>query len=218
MKKLWTILTALWFIPCSWATTYSFTGANYDTFTNHTTNAAGSVADFTSSMRVSGSFTTATPLAANLPGTNVASQITAYSFTDGLTTYASTDVNTYGGTFTVATDATGAVTLALINVGQWQAGPHTTSGRINRFSILATGMTLAYNNNPCAAAPTTATCTNGVATDSNSSTAQSPATANAWTTTPDAVTTVPTLSEWGMIILSSLLALGTLVTMRRRQG
>jgi hypothetical protein len=33
-----------------------------------------------------------------------------------------------------------------------------------------------------------------------------------------AAASIPTLSEWGMIILSSLLALGTLVIMRRRQG
>jgi hypothetical protein len=35
--------------------------------------------------------------------------------------------------------------------------------------------------------------------------------------TPPIAQSIPTLSEWGMIILSGLLALGTLVVMRRRQ-
>jgi hypothetical protein len=35
---------------------------------------------------------------------------------------------------------------------------------------------------------------------------------------PRAATPVPTLSEWGMIILSSLMALGTIVVLRRRNG
>ncbi len=37
------------------------------------------------------------------------------------------------------------------------------------------------------------------------------------TTTQPTVTSVPTLSEWGMIILSGILAMGTFVVMRRRQ-
>jgi len=38
------------------------------------------------------------------------------------------------------------------------------------------------------------------------------------TLTPPAPTSIPTLSEWGMIILSSLLALGTVITLRRQRS
>lgn len=36
-------------------------------------------------------------------------------------------------------------------------------------------------------------------------------------TAPVAPTSIPTLSEWGMILLSSLLALGTILTLRRKR-
>lgn len=38
------------------------------------------------------------------------------------------------------------------------------------------------------------------------------------TLTPPAPTSIPTLSEWGMIILSSLLALGTVIALRRQRS
>lgn len=38
------------------------------------------------------------------------------------------------------------------------------------------------------------------------------------TTVPEAVTSVPTLSEWGMIFLSSLIAMVGIASVRRRNG
>jgi hypothetical protein len=38
------------------------------------------------------------------------------------------------------------------------------------------------------------------------------------TLTPSAPTSIPTLSEWGMIILSSLLAMGTVIALRRQRS
>ncbi len=78
-------------------TTYTYTGgATYTTF----------VMAFTGAMRLTGSFTTATPIP---PNTTVnATVVTSYSFNDGVQTL--TNANTRLVVFSVTTDATGTPT------------------------------------------------------------------------------------------------------------
>ena len=69
----------------AFATTYTFTSPSYSfviPFTPPCT--VGTCVNYTTSMNVAGSFTTAAPLAANLLNTDVRGAITSYSFNDGL--------------------------------------------------------------------------------------------------------------------------------------
>ena len=76
------------------AATYSYTGTTYDLISNNKTCTIGNCpATYTAAMRVTGSFTTASPLAANLSNVDVSALVTSYSFTDGINTIANSDPN-----------------------------------------------------------------------------------------------------------------------------
>jgi hypothetical protein len=104
-------LVAVLFVPGLWGTTYTLPATNYTVVANFTSCTTGSCANFTTSMAPSGSFTTAAPLASNLANQNVAAQVTSFTFTDGITTYNSSDATVRVYLFMVTTNASGNLSL-----------------------------------------------------------------------------------------------------------
>jgi len=136
--KTWLpILTSLFVAtsPSAQTTTYSYVGPAATTFVDFTAPCGtGPCANFPPGTQLTGQFTTAAPLPANMSGSNISSLVTSFSFTDGLNTYSSADPGVRVYNFTVATDAGGNVTLintSEIVVERWQTGtsPHAAGDR-----------------------------------------------------------------------------------------
>lgn len=118
------------------ATTYTLTGVPFSAHSGV----------YSAQMAISGSFTTAVPLAANMPltqigpGTGGSNAVTAWSFTDGVNTFdqnSSSPLYGQGVNFMVATDAQGNVSshsLFLVS----PASPHTVGQALN--TLLANEM------------------------------------------------------------------------------
>ena len=215
MKKTLLLLTALCVQVSAWAATYTYAGSTYTapTLTNHAGPGCpiGACGDFTTSMSQSGTFTTASPLPPNFSG-NIAPFITAFSFSDGLTTYSSADPNT---TLTLAvglTDASGALLAgAGLNFQRWHTNaPHNIGDRLDMM-VLEQGV---YRNMPCnlvTTPPGGDVCNAGGFDASSSNVSGVPPTSGIWTVSglppPGGPTSVPTLSEWGLMLLAGLLAM-----------
>jgi len=220
MKAVLFCLAAL-LAPSAWATTYTYAGPNYGTFTNFTSCTVGPCANYTASMSLHGSFTTASPLAANI-NTDITSLVTSYNFSDGVNTYSSANSNARIWTFQITTDGTGQITGALILVELWQTGssPHAVGSRVALTAIGVGGTpNLSYNNLNCTSVGVSPdsgvsdTC-NSTATDSSSSEGFNTV-AGAWSI---AASNVPALGEWGMICLAVLLVLCAWYSFRSLQN
>lgn len=211
------------------ATTYAYTGPFYDSFNDFTTPCAvGSCANYTASMHLTGSFTTATPLAANLSSADVRSQVTSFSFNDGLTTYASSDPNVRLIFLDLSTDASGVPVSSdhFIVIQQWASGtsPHSAGDRLNEIFVDPTPDD--SHNLGC----TTVGTQNGVADvctgeiRDNSASEGETSTNGSWVVTAGppgpgpspSGTPVPTLSTWALAMLAALVAL--LGPFLRRRG
>ena len=84
-------------------------------------------------MSLTGSFTLASALPPNFSGgADITSQVTAYSFSDGVNTYASTNPNSRIYQFAVVTDGSGNITVGSISLQLWQSGssPHAVGNRV----------------------------------------------------------------------------------------
>jgi hypothetical protein len=160
------------------AATYSYAGTTYDTISNNTTCTIGNCpATYTTAMRVTGSFTTAGPLAANLSNVDVSSLVTSYSYNDGINTIASGDPNARINDFHVSTDGSGAIVSPFsIVVNRWTTGtsPHSAGDRFNQISFNNANSS-AVNDGFCVIVTTTdsADDCSGIAGDSNTSGASS---------------------------------------------
>ncbi|MDD2925012.1 IPTL-CTERM sorting domain-containing protein [Rhodoferax sp.] len=223
MKKIWIMLWAAVLASNVWADTYSYTGGTYIAITNHTTSALGSVGDYLNTMKVTGTLTTAAPLAANLAGANVTAQITAYSFSDGLTTFASTDANIrLYSNIIVSTNATGQIIGLDALIERWQSGsaPHAVNDRFD-YILISGAATNAYHNDKCGVIGVSSSgvadsCTSNPS-DTNTSSAGSGG-GGVWSgPVAGTVSTVPTLSEWGVIILTFFIAMFGMAQSRYRQ-
>jgi hypothetical protein len=205
------------------STTYTFTGSTYSLITNFTTCTTGPCANFTGAMSVSGSFTLAAALPANFSLQDITSRLVSYSFSDGLTTFTNSDPNVRINFFSVSTDGTGFISNANIELELWQTGssPHVPGNRLAVLDLAGSTSTIVgagTNNVGCLLLGTGSsgvadTCTSLVG-DSSTSTAQ--ANGGSWTgggSSPP--TSVPTLGEWGMIILTGLLSLFAWLRMRQ---
>jgi hypothetical protein len=184
------------------ATTYNYTGPLYTTVSNHTTCVVGTCADYSTSMRVTGSFTVNVPLAANLSGVDISTSanLLSWSFFDGVNTISSVTPNAsiYPGFFRVSTNASGNVTSATdIVVEMFTTSVGTGfSSRVNSIGVgdSAPG-DYGLNNQSCLALSGNS-CTNSVS-DANSSDGVnfSP---GSWSSP---ALTVPTLSKAALFIL-----------------
>jgi hypothetical protein len=195
------------------ATTYTFTGTNYTIIVNFSSCGSGPCANYTNTMNVSGSFTVATALAANLSLQDITGQVTAYSFSDGINTYANTSANARIYSFQVSTDSTGHISNSNITLDLWQTGtaPFNTSNRLAS-TIVAPGSAQATNNGGCVllGGGSSGVADSCGAFTGNSSTSTA-AGGGSWSgggappAPAPAPTGVPSLGEWGMIVLASLL-------------
>ncbi|WP_440114208.1 IPTL-CTERM sorting domain-containing protein [Acidovorax sp. BL-A-41-H1] len=221
--KHWLVGAALLLTAC-WAhaqsTVYTATSGVYTMKTDFTVCGVGPCQNFTLAMSASGSFTTASPLANNLVGANVAASVTSFTFSDGINTYSSTNPAVRAYRFQVSTNASGAITSADVFVELWQSGtsPHAFG---DRFALVRlTGTALAYNNDQCIVVGVSPAGAADSCSGDNADAGRSTASGGAvvWTravsgTTPQAI---PTLSEWGLIISSALVGLAGFAALRRK--
>lgn len=210
------VLVLLTASPAQASTTYTYSGPTFDTVSNHTTCAVGTCADYTTSHRVTGSITTASVLNSSLTLQDISGLVTSWSFSDGVNTIASTDPAAGAYPILASTDGTGNITAMSLNVYQWQAYPPllngTASERFNSIAIL--------DSIPLNAGTANATCTSLSGSDcstfvngTDSSTAQKLA-SGAWTTST--TQSIPTLSEWGQLIMFALVAGMAALALHRR--
>ena len=152
MTRWLPILASLFLSPCAWAqtTVYAYTG-NVLLVSNYTAPCGtGPCADFPSGTHWTGQFTTASPLPSNLSTyTEVTTQVTSFSFSDGLNVFANSNPNMRVGFFFVQTDAGGNITVASIGASLWQSGssPHSGTNRVAYMQINSPDY--AYNNGTC---------------------------------------------------------------------
>lgn len=204
-------------------TTYVATATgNYTLLINFTLCVTGPCQNFNTGIGASGSFTTSAPLAANLAGANIAPLVTAFSFSDGIHTYSSTDPAARIFLFNVSTNASGAITATDIWVQRWLTGtsPHVPGDRHSSIFFRATGEV--DHNAQCltvAASPAGVadSCTLVLAGDTSRSLAFG--SARVWSiAAAPAVNSVPTLSEWSLILMAVLIASSAFVVLRRRSS
>ena len=190
------------------AAAYSYTGGNfYAPITNETTCASPqSCGQLTTSLRVTGTFTTATPLAANLSNANILANVTSYSFSNGATTIA-LDPASRISSFRVTTNAAGAITGTDIWLQRWTyssvgspaAGPHAEGDRVDLLAITGSAPDFAGINLWCSAANigtsfdgTADTC---LATGTDTASSLASATAGTWAVVPDIGITNANIAE-----------------------
>lgn len=185
MRRLATLVLAFLSMP-AWATTYYFAGGPYSIVANHTTCGTGACADYAAASRVTGSFTTALPLAGNLPATEISGLITSYSFSDGVNTYASAVANARISRFKIQTNAAGTPIFPDIALQLWQAAaPHAGGDRFD-MAVITT----------FSSAVTNATC-NTVGASPDSGVADT-CTAYAPATTDTSYAAAPIASTWSV--------------------
>jgi hypothetical protein len=132
-------------------TTYSYTGTNYAVVASP----ASPTGTFTTSMRITGSFTTANPLPPNMPTTAIGpagnGKAIAWSFSNGISTFTqanSAELYATSDYFTVATDSLG--NISNYDIGLISPLPPHTVGTTMQFVWIAKGFAIqAVNNTPC---------------------------------------------------------------------
>lgn len=212
------------------ATTYRYTGPTYTNFGHYTAApcSAGSCANFTPALSVKGTFSTAVPLAASLPpSTDITPDITGFSFSDGLTTYHSSDPLTNLMRAYAETDAAGAVTAIDIYLQRWQPGTlQAVGGRMDTL-VLGHASASAFHNVHCTLytrPPTLAKAAGGTCTGFGQDTSTSFALVNAGAlpvpvASPPSVpspASVPTLGHFGLLTMGLLACAIGMATVRSR--
>ena len=209
------------------ATTYQFSAPAYGpaptgylNFTPPCTHGSY-CGNYDATMRVTGSFTTASPLAANLVNAEIYPQVTSFRFTDGIAAYDSSFPFSRVNRFRVTTNAAGQITGSDIIIMNWQdggAGPHVGStNRFDTISVVAAsaavgGLFINANCDIVGPGALVADDCVGATFDDDTSFASSPS--GTWTTLLES-TAVPTLSESAVLVLSGLLILVVLTVQRR---
>lgn len=202
------------------AETYSYTGPNFTAFTNFTVPCATApCANFSAGMRIQGTFTTAAPLAASLTNQNILALVTSFSFTDGLTTYSSADPLATLMNAAITTDAAGVpVSMTFIPVRWHAAAPHAVNDRVD-YLFVTPAATFAWHNARCTTLSGPTGCS-GMTQDASSgggaeNAAVRPAPALA-AAAPAAVTAVPSLDDWSLLVLATMVGLAGLALARRQ--
>lgn len=128
-KALWifiALMVSVFGVGAQTTTRYTLNAPNYATVNNHTNcdylPGTYPCLDFTTAMSQTGSFTVASPLAANLSNVNMAGSLLSFSFADGITTYSSADPSVRIILFNVTTDGAGAITSSFISIDRWMNG------------------------------------------------------------------------------------------------
>lgn len=193
----------------------------YEDVDNYTDCPAGPCASFTTAMDFLGSFSVPIALPPNQTSKSLVGMLSNFSFSDGINTYQMGDPAIRIHSFQVATDSAGAISTFEIRILKWQTGssPHVNGDRfavMDFSSSYGPGWVAASNNQKCITvgpAPYYSvpdSCVNGAAPGTaNRSDGTSAARfgAASFVTIPTTSSNpVPTLNEWGMLLMSLLLA------------
>jgi hypothetical protein len=217
MKRILAICALLFATLPAAAATYNYAAPPYTAVTPTGGCPLGDCQDFTTSMQVRGSFSTATPLAPGLVGADITAQVVGFSFNDGLVTYARTDPQVRAAIMTVDTDASGNVTNATIIIEHWQTpGAHVVGDRVDLLQILVPALAFGGHNVSCTAvgvAPSgQADSCLGFAADAGTSIGTVGTTA-AFTLL--SLAKIPTLGDLGLVMLALAMAGVGVAALRR---
>jgi IPTL-CTERM motif len=202
MIKLLLILTisAIGFINDSEAkTTYTFTGPTYTSFNNYVSCLAPNCSNYTTSMRIRGSFTVASPLEPNLSMSDILPQALSWSFNDGVNTISSSGLPAWAPWIRISTDSKGDITSHEIGLSNWQ----TTAGVNNYINNVLTGTSGGRSNSA-------SLCNEMLSNSECSFLSSNPSSSQAlyigygtWVSSsiPPAPNPIPTLSEWAQIAM-----------------
>src|ERR1035437_3825963 len=177
------------------ADTYSVNGGNYNTINTGTM--------FTTSMTPTAWFTTSSTIPANLVNIDIGAAglnlVNNFSASDGVHTYApSNAIVGNSGVFTVSTDGSGNLTAFDFRFRTPKGTPIApTTYDIVHFRQSS----IVVSDKPCTGGTGDLEANTNVSVN-NTATYGGPVTIG--NTTPTPTTSIPTLSEWGMIILSGL--------------
>lgn len=223
VKKALVFLAAALAQAGAWAATYTYAGVPYisSAITDYSNCTAGTCANFTAGMSQSGSFTTAALLPAHLSNADIASLITSFSFSDGLTPYDSSDPDTALVGAQASTNASGGVLGIELNFQHWADSPHVLGSRMDVMVLHL----LARKNSQCQGVVFQSPGGRDVCQHEDFDGASSRVTFSssvapgAWTVTglpPVAPTAVPALGDWAALCLACVLAgTGWWTTQRR---
>lgn len=185
--------------------------------------------------KVTGTFTLAAPFAPNLTNFDFGPSLKSYSFDDGAVVYKSTDPRARIGEARVSTDASGNITAyrlvfeVLHGVGSTYPvndyadvearfsyflyeGGFAVAGRNNYVCLIRGGSSAASGPGTCL--PTNGGPGSNIDSSSRFTSAAMPVTPVLESFTP---ATIPTMSEWAMILLGVLLAGAAALTIQRRR-
>ncbi|GKS77670.1 IPTL-CTERM sorting domain-containing protein [Acidovorax sp. SUPP950] len=198
--------------------------ASLQNYTNCTTTPASLCANFLTTNNVTGTFTTAGNLPANASNLEIGSTVTSYSFSTGLDTVASTDANARLNTLRISTDASGNLTnVNLMQAVLWLTGtaPHTTADRFTA-AVISGNAGTATHNSGCQTVGTgnsgvTNTCLVSTVTDTSRSTANASPVSFSMAAAAVTASPIPTVSEWGLILMASLLGMFGIARLRRQR-
>ena len=210
MKKYLVFLAAALLQAGAWAATYTYTGPAYSAPDLHNFTSCppgtGNCGAYTTAMAQTGSFTTAAPLPSNLNSQDITAQLTSYSFSDGLTTYSSGDPQVT--LVSVSATTTGGVLDFSVHLVRWQTpAPHVIGDHLDQVLVTESGQHNAVCGN-IQVNPQGDPCGTSNAGGVFSSWTDASSTVGSWTVTglpPVAPNAVPTLGEWGLLLLAFLM-------------
>lgn len=230
MLRWFVALCAALFTLAAQAATYSYQGGPAIYVSNSTTCAPPhDCGTYTmGEQAVTGTFTTATPLAPNLVDANIVPILTSYSFSGRLFVIDSASPASRVNRFRMSTDASGAIVSASIELHRWTysaagsppEGPHVGGDRRNQITVSTNGASGAYLNLFCISAGigtsadgTADTCMASGGDDLGSSALTDVSAGNPWRMV---INPVPTLGEWPLALLGLLAGALGLRPLRRR--
>jgi hypothetical protein len=173
----------------AYATTYTFTGTNYE-------SVSGS---YTTAMRVTGSITTSSPIPPNSVNIDISGILTSWSFFDGVQTISSVNgVTSPHQPPTAATNASGTIIGVVIHA--YSKPVATVVGQPQNYILLIAFQNISRHGSVCANVRPNGFC--GAAQFGDAGVTN---TAGVWQTV--ASTPIPTMSQWSLILLTLLLGM-----------
>ena len=220
--KFLTLMALLTIALSSHAVTYQISTGNYTVKADFTAPCGGgNCANFSLAMRTQGQFTLNAPLPPNMAATDITNRLTSFTMNTGVDTFTNTDPLVGVRTIMAATDGSGAITMFAFQLEKWQApGPHVAGSRYDALTIGSLGGAAATHNGICGVAgpsptngwPDMCAAPFAIASTSSASIA-GPLLPTVAAADP---ASIPTLSEYGLMLLTGLMGLAGALAMRKR--
>ena len=220
MKNLFVLIIAfLTFAAASvqaQETTYRYEGANYTSVSFVAPCPVGvNCQEYTTSMRLSGTLTLSEPLQPNITNVDVTSRIVRFNFTDGINTFSSSSPGSGVNNLTVSTDSAGKIQVTPSNFYFLAYRFLDGNMQVNvgeRLSVIQIGAAQnnngmlqdSLNNGECNSVNSNGGCAS-VLINSQGSSYASVNDGGTWSTV--STSAIPTLGEWAMIFMASMMAI-----------